>query len=104
MSISSTRDDELASLVSAIRGVRRLYSAHPTVVTVAATLVTAAGRAVPAGPLVVSDTAVKVRVGIDDTRSAADVGADVHAAIAAYFRSTASGTAPSIEIEIATFR
>lgn len=98
---ASADTEDLVGVIRAVPGVCHLYSAHPTLVTVATQMVGAVGSANPSNALIVmTDESVRVRVGIDHTRSTAQVGAALYEAIDHYVHRLAPHLEPKIQIEI----
>jgi len=95
----------IADVVKAVPGITSLYSAHPGLVTLASrALEKAAATPMIDGPIAVTDTSIKIRVGIDHTRSTAEIGTAVYRAVHNHLNTLPRQYDQTIRIEIASIR
>jgi hypothetical protein len=96
---------DAGALIEAVRrvpGVSALYRAVPLHAVLREGL--ALGGDGVAQEIAVADDAITVRVGIDGTRRAADVGTEVHRIVVEHVERRHPGGAPRVRVEIATIR
>lgn len=95
----------IADVVKTVHGVTALYSAHPVLVTLASrALENTAATSIVDGPIAATDSAIKIRIGIDDTASTAAIGGAVYQAVRDHLNTIARQLDQTIHIEIASIR
>jgi len=92
----------LVDQLAAVAGVTALYRARPVSGALLDAMTPGRGDAVR--ELAVEADEIGVRIGIDGTRSASEVGGDVHRTIERHLARHHPGVSPRIRIEISTIR
>jgi len=95
----------IADVVKTVPGVTALYSAHPTLVTLASrALEKTAATSIVDGPIAATATAIKIRIGIDHTQSTGEIGGAVYLAVQNHLHTANRQLDQTIHIEIASIR